>query len=199
VHTQKPYYVELATQIYAKHGFGQFVASPYLNFGVLDVDSFFRLLSSKPFFYSVASLLNFYSDRGLSQGWMDDVARAFGVSKPAPPRPPPEFGLPLAPASSPAGPAPSSPAGPVQSVPTVVMPDANVAIGQIVHIMLLAGLVEPEATAVATKLASKGWCDDEIPSLFDIGPDQLRNETGLAGPKIARVLAVLAKKKAGQI
>lgn len=70
--TSKLFWRELAETQHTKHGFGSFVATPFMQFGVLDVDALFSLWSSKPFYMPIWQLADEFHAAGIV-----DAVRAF--------------------------------------------------------------------------------------------------------------------------
>jgi hypothetical protein len=59
------FWQSMANDQYQKHGYGSFVPTPYMHGGILDVDRFLTLLSSKPFYVTIAQLADDFERSGL--------------------------------------------------------------------------------------------------------------------------------------
>ena len=64
--TGLPLWLFIANRLYREHDMGHFVKQRYIQSGSLDVDSYFQLLSSAPFFYTVPALFHDFRQSGLN-------------------------------------------------------------------------------------------------------------------------------------
>jgi hypothetical protein len=64
--TGQSFWMSLANDQFKKHDYGSFVPTPYLYGGVLNVDDFLRLMSSKPFYVTIAQLADEFERNGLT-------------------------------------------------------------------------------------------------------------------------------------